>query len=362
MATIRQLTEADLDEVSSLFLQLTPEARWPSANGCAAYLRELLFANPWRELGVPSWLAEDDGRIVAIYLLLPRRMEFRGRELTVAVGCQMSVHPDYRRGLTALQLAKAALTGPQDLTIADGAHEKSRDMWRALGGEVPLVYNLHWIRPLRPARSLLQALTSRKALPRPVAALLRPLAGLFDAASARLRWNHFLHQAPELHSEELDPALAAQHFAELVDADLRPSYDVVSLAWLLEETRAKAGVGQLRGRLLRAADGRVQGWFLYTLVRGGTCELLQLVARRDAYETVFEHMLADAYREGGGTVRGRAEPERIEALSQRHCWFRREGKCALTHSRHSDIRAAIVEGRTFLSRLEGEWWLRLVST
>jgi hypothetical protein len=57
-------------------------------------------------------------------------------------------------------------------------------------------------------------------------------------------------------------------------------------------------------------------------------------------------------------VRGRLDPRYIHELSARHCWLRREGTYTLVHSRHADIMAAFKQGEAFLSRLEGEWWLR----
>src|SRR5206468_12935959 len=65
---------------------------------------------------------------------------------------------DWRQGLTMLQLVKAALSGPQDLFLADGANDQARRVWQTIGGTVPLLYNLHWTRPLRPARYLLSLL------------------------------------------------------------------------------------------------------------------------------------------------------------------------------------------------------------
>lgn len=361
MASVRELKPQDLPEVARLFLRLTPEAGWPSGDACAGYLRDILFGNPWADLEIPSWVAEDGGRITAFYLLLPRRMLLGNRPIRVAVGCQMSVDESHRRSLTALALAKAALTGPQDLTIADGAHERSRDMWIALGGQAPLAYNLHWIRPLRPARAVLTALGARGVLPAPLRALARLPAALVDAAVRRLRWNRLLTAEPELESRPLVAAELADCFGEIVTDELRPAYDAATFDWLIRETLAKTGHGGLRGRLLHGPDGRACGWYVYQLVRGGTSEVIQLAARRGEYERVLRHLLGDAWRQGAAALRGRGEPDQVEALSAHHAWFRREGKCALVHSRDPRIRNAIEQGRAFLSRWEGEWWLRHVT-
>ena len=110
----------------------------------------MLFNNPRRDPELPSWVAEEDGRISGFYAVMPRRMSLRGRPVRVAVGCQFMVDPHKRDSITALQLAKAFVSGPQDLTLADGANDLSRRMWMGIGGTVPLLYSLHWTRPLRP--------------------------------------------------------------------------------------------------------------------------------------------------------------------------------------------------------------------
>jgi hypothetical protein len=73
---------------------------------------------------------------------------------------------------------------------------------------------------------------------------------------------------------------------------------------------------------------------------------------------VLQRLLADAWRHGAAAVRGRLDPRYVQELSRRHCWLRREESWTLVHSRHPDIMAAIHQGNAFLSRLEGEWWLR----
>jgi hypothetical protein len=361
MATIRTLVEDDIPAVASLLGRVYPQYRWPSAAECESYFREMLFNNPWRDLDLPSWVAEQDGGISGCYAVMPRPMILRGRLLRVAVGCQFMVDPGRSDPLTALKLAQACLSGTQDLTLADGASGQGRRLWIGIGGMSPPLYSLHWTRPLRPARYALSLLDERAALPLPLSRAARPFAAAIDGLAARLPQNRFPREEPELAAEELNAATMLAHLPEVLQgADLQPVYDARSLAWLLEQAARKTRHGKFRSCALRDGQGRLIGWYLYYLQAGGASEVLQIAAINGWFDRLLQHLLADAWRHGAAAVRGRVDPRYVQELSNRHCWFRWDSTWTLVHSRNPEILAAIDQGRAFLSRLEGEWWLRFL--
>jgi len=357
LATIRALGEADVPAVAALFRRASPGQGWASQAACESYFREVLFDNPWRDPELPSWLAEEDGRVSGFQAVLPRPMLQRGRRLRVAVGCQFMVDPEKRHGLTALQLGKAFLSGPQDLSLADGANEHVRRMWVGLGGRASLLDSLHWTRVLRPARYALSFLVQRE--PSMIARASRPLAIPVDAIFARLRPNRFHFEATDLIEEALDPATMLAHLPDMLGGRaLQPAYDSRGLAWLLEQAARKTQHGSLRARAVFDRGRRLAGWYLYYVQANGISEVLQVAASDDCYDSVLRRLLADAWRNRAVAVRGRLDPRYVQELSDRHCWLRREGTWTLFHSRHDDVAAAILQGDAFLSRLEGEWWMR----
>ena len=361
MTTIRVLAEDDIPGAISLLGRVYPESRWTSQSACETYFREMFFNSPWRDPELPSWVAEEDGRICGYYAVLPRPMLFRGRPIRVAVASQFVVDPNQRHNLTTLQLAKACLSGPQDLTLTDGATDLGRSMWIGIGGTAPLPYNLHWTRPLRAARYALSLLQQRGRFPASLAFAARPLGAVADALAIRLRPNRFLRKETELAEEALEPAAMLAHLPEVLHGTaLQPLYDARSLAWLLDQTARKTSLGRLRARSVLDGERRLMGWYVYYLRAGGVSEVVQLAARPDAFDRVLQRLLADAWRLGAAAVRGRLDPRFAKELSHRHCWFRMEGPWTLVHSRNADILAAIRQGDAFLSRLEGEWWLRFL--
>ena len=358
-ATIRVFAEDDVPAAAALFARVYPEYRWRSQDACEAYFREMLFDNPWRDPEIPSWVAEENGRLSGFYAVLPRRMLLRGRPIRVAVGCQFIMAPDNRNSLTTLQLTKACISGPQDLTLTDGANAQARCMWVAIGGAAPLLYGLHWTRLLRPTRYALSLLEDRGTIARPVALAARPLCAAADALFARLPPNRFLRQHGDFSRAALDPAEMLSHFSDYMGGcALQPVYDPGALAWLLDQAARKKRHGELRSHAVLGSKRQLIGWYLYYLKAGGVSEVVQIATRDGCFDQVLQQLLVDAWQNGAAAVRGRVEPRFVQELADRYCWLRREGPWTLIHSRDAEVVSAIEQGDAFLSRLEGEWWLR----
>jgi hypothetical protein len=173
-----------------------------------------------------------------------------------------------------------------------------------------------------------------------------------------MRWNRIPVDDPAIERRELEPAVLLSHMADVLhDIDLRPIYDLDSLTWLLGEASDKTSLGTLRARVV-CRNGIPIGWYLYYLRPGAASEVLQIAARKGAFDVVLRCLLEEAKAGGASALRGRLDPRYLEELSVRHCWMRREGSAVLVHSRRPDVLDAIQRGSALLSRLEGEWWLR----
>lgn len=356
--TVRRLIESDAPSVVALFERVYPEYRWPSRTDMAAYFRQVFFEGPWRHLDLPSWIAVENETACGFAGIVPRSMMFDDRRITVGVGAQLMVDPDRRHSLVALQLVKRTLTGPQDLFVTDGANDQAMRLWAGVGGAVPALHNLHWTRPLRPFRYGLNLL-SKSAPLRAVTRVARAPCRLADAIAARAHPNKFHQTDASLTDVPLDAAtmLAALNDVAGRNCLLRPCYDAESLGWLLEQAARKTRHGRFRARAV-FDHGTLLGWFLYYAEPGTVNEVLQISAVGPSFDRVLRQLLVDAWRNGATALRGRVDPAFVQQLSDRHCWFRREGSWTLVHSRHADIVAAIERGAAGFSRLEGEWWLR----
>jgi hypothetical protein len=259
------------------------------------------------------------------------------------------VEPGRPTGLAALELIRRYFAGPQDLCVADGANEASRQVWEAAGGAASPLHSLHWTRLLRPAQGALQLAASRPRLGA-LGALARPFAALADACMP-------VRKARALQHEPLDAAALARAADALRGAfTLRPCYDAASAAWLLAQAQEKRRYGPLQGAVLRE-NGRPAGWFLYYL-NSRVSQVLQVGARRERAGLVLEHLFQHARQQGAVAISGRLEPNLAQGLQGRRCLLQSRGIATLVHARDPGLLVPFFRGDALFTRLDGEWWTR----
>jgi hypothetical protein len=321
-----------------------------------AYLQGVLLNSPVSDPMLPSLVCEDRrGLIVGFVGVASRTLVSRGRRTRAAVSCQFMVDPDGPAGLIAVRLARAFLSGPQDLSISDGANDAARAMWERLGGTTDQLLSLHWTRPLRPARLALSLLGQRRST-RPLVAALAPVAGAVDGVAARARFSHLRQTPPTATAIHSETSAMLEHEDALADGStLHVAHDERTFAWLL--TRAQRAGGRGPWRTVVARGGTLAGWYVWTLNPLGVADLLQIAATRESIGDVLDHLFFSAWSAGASAVTGRAEPPFLQALSDKYCLFHRRGPWTLIHARCPELLQPFWTGRASFPRLDGEWSL-----
>ena len=267
------------------------------------------------------------------------------------------VHPASRSTLAAVELVRAFLSGPQDVSLAQGT-SVSRRVFEAFGGSTSLLYSTGWTRVLRPSRYTLSFLT-RRGLPTVLSRALTPLCRLADAASSRLLRNPFHLAPPELSGGELDVETLRKCLSEFSRGrSLRPTYRADSLKWLLELLDRRNGDRTFKKVVVRDSAREIVGYYLYYLNPRGGGDVVQIEARPRSIEGVLRHLFYEGWNHGLVAMSGLLDPEYLPAFAAQYCLFNRgDGSWLLVHSKHPDLLAAIHRGDAFLTRLEGEWWI-----
>jgi hypothetical protein len=362
MKPIRPFTKDDIPQVADMFQRLilkeNPSRRRLAPASLPEYFEQILFHNPWYDPETPSLVFEDpEGRIIGFLGVTPRPMLLRGQPIRVAISYHFMVEPDSRSSLAGVQLLKSFFSGPQDLSMTDGAGDVGRKVWEGVGGVTAFLPSLQWVRILRPSRVALSHVGKRFSFPS-IARMLFPIADLSDAAAARLLPRFFPTALPDCSAEEPDAAILLRYLTQFSKTRaIQPVYDDQSLQWALNQAGKMSLLGSLEKVLVRDQQGEVLGWYLYYLVPGGTSTVLQLAAKRNRFGAILDHLFDHARRHGASVLVGRLEPQYMQELTDRNCYFNRLGSWALVHSTNSELLHAIQRGDAFLSKLEGEWCL-----
>jgi hypothetical protein len=338
---IRPFRREDIPGVVTLRRHAFRLSEQETPSDLADYFDVVFFGSPWSDPAYPSWVYEDERGVVGGFVgVVPRPMVWRSRPIIAAVATQLMVAPGYK-GQISLQLARAFFAGAQDLSIADSANDAAQRIWIAMGGIASTDRRTQW--------------------------------------HVRLdRHGHGGPSVPRLgtYVSTLDPAELLPCMIDVLSAyRVAPSYDLRSLTWLLSMAAAKRSLGRLSGGVVRDSEGAAVGWVLYYTGAGERkAEVLQMGSIPAARSLLLQHAMWQARSQGARDLRGRVDPTFCSALAAAQCEFTTAGPWVLLKAAdpvlHADLEPdregrdsrddrAVGDGQsdTFLSRLDGEWWL-----
>lgn len=356
MANIRSFVLSDIDAIVNLRQKTFRYNRHTQNEALRAYFQEIFFDNPWYNKEFPSLVYEDQtGDIVGFLGVLPRRMEFKGETIIVAVASSYMVDRE-SRGLPGVQLMRRFLQGSQDVSLADVANDAARGVWERLGGRTALLYSLDWVRVLSPCRYF-QTHFSDGIAQRAVRVALRPFCSLTDKLLVRIASSPFSIGRDPSRASDLDVETMINGFKDIVPTDaLRPRYDSDDVTWLLQQLCKKMTDESLCKIVLQNDQGAVIGWYIYFKNKRGIGQVVQVVAQPNAFTHVLRDLCARAAREGMIGITGRVDPRFLRNFSEAECIIKPAPAWMLVHSREPRLLEQFQSGTAFVSRLEGEWW------
>jgi hypothetical protein len=347
----------DIPAVADLHDRVFFQSTEASSEALRSYYRNVFFRNPWCDDGPPSLVYRSGGKVTGFLGCIPRRMQMGGRSIRVVILHRLLAGPDADSPLAALRLLKEMLSGPQDLTIADGANDDGQKMFEASGTTPCPLYSIKWLRPLRPCSFVLSTLAKRRAGIRSILIAARPFCAAADAIACRLPGSPFVLRRPSTRETELKPQILLKGIEEFSRSyPLRPSYDLRSLEWLLKALKDNRARGELQGFGVLDERDRLIGLSLYYLSSVKVAEIMLLASHKNARDTVLRHLMYSVWRAGGVGLVGRFEPKFLPAFAENDC-FMKPGDWAFVHARDPELVHIINRGEAFLSALEGELWL-----
>jgi len=355
----RSLRQSDIADVAQLFQQRFRDPSKPASAPLLAYLEDVFLNHPWRDSEQMSKVVVDgDGRVQGFVGVFPQRYVHRDNVIRTSVlGTLMSSDPN-RNPLVGAKLLRSALGGSQDLSISESANPLSLKMWEKSGGATLPLFSLSWLRVLKPTAMSLAMLCERYPLFSPAF----PVANGLDRLAKRFgpEFLSIALEAPQGKDFEVGP----DEFAAAVPAlstryEIRPQWDPAILTWLLKHAGSKSAFGPVMMRLVRDKRDRVVGGYIYYGKGHGIAFVLQLLAEPGSERLVVDNLLAHAEANGLSAVRGRLQPEFLDALvRQKSFLFRRSA--TVIHTKSASLQAAFGGPSALISGLAAEGWTKLI--
>ena len=352
---VRPFEIADIPPVVQLRRKCFKSSGQPTQRLAEARFRKVLFENPWYRKDMSSLVAVDETEAVVGFLgVVPRPMTYRGQPVWMAVPTQLMADPEGHT-LAGVTLLQTFMNGPQDFSVTDLAGDQTRRIRTALGDTLASLYSLYWIRPLKPAQFARQSWRLQGL----AKFAFRSIGKVADHYLARQSMSHFHLPRPDCHSVDIgSERLCALHDMYLRRHVLAPAYTQADLDWIISDLRTERPSNEmLRIREVLDESGHSLGWYLYCVKSAGAAQVLQFGGNPDEIGRVLAALFHDAYSDGAVHVTGRVQPEHLPQLSHASIHFSRAGPWVVVASRRSELRDEFLEGRAWLTRLEGEWWM-----
>ncbi|WP_421591686.1 hypothetical protein [Shinella sp. M27] len=364
MSSVRSFEAGDVEAVASLFQRLLRKSGEPANDDLKTYLQTLFLGEASHDTGLFSRVhVRADGTVSGFLGVLPVEMEFEGRRL-LAANCGTFASDDRDSDpFAGARLLRDALSGPQDLSFSETSNDVSTDMWRSMRAGVLASYSLEWLRILKPASFALEAAAAKISAAR----LLSPFAKLGDAILCRhgdrQTWSHYAPLAGKADAFEATAADNAEFAALCRDLvtqfPLRPVWDQTTLEGMLGHAERKALHGERIQHIVRTRTGKPIGLYLYYGNPGSIGRAVQVMAAPAQEPIVIDCLIRNAYERGLVAIRGRTQPQLLQAMIGKKCAFL-HASSTVVHAREPAILAALTNGQPFLNGLAGEGWTRLI--
>ena len=362
MISVRNFTGRDVRQVSRLWLKVfSPAQAHSEPPGLEHYLEEVFLQNPWRANHLSSLVCEDrEGLSSVSSEFFPAECDST-ESLTVAVASQLMIDPDKPLPLASVSLLRHFSTARRICAFSDGANQRALKMWEAGGGSAALLYSAEWTRVLRPAglrRPTMGAPTViRFSFPRRPAVVSRPGLGRVEVVTQS---PYGVFKPVQTRAEEgVDAAVILDCIREFsARRALQPEYDLSSFRWLLSKAAEQQKHGNLQSTVVKRCCRRDSG--VVRVLRQTWRNRAGAAARRESRATsavCLTGCFYCAHQKGAVAVSGRLEPAFVHALAAARCSFAWSSG-VIIQSRNQRLLNAIHRGDAFLSRLEGEWWMR----
>lgn len=361
MSEIRPLTQADMPEVTRLFQKIfRHETQQPSA-ALTAYLQHLYIGFAGEATPASKVLIDDRGRVAGFIGVNYFNYLCNGKILKAAMVGSLMVDNHEQNPLGGARLMRSLLDEGYDLILTETASETTAAMWKKLNAIQLTNYSLDWLRIICPLGFAVDSAATKLKLLN----ILRPAARFIDQRKRNrmqgnsLRWAATPQNWPAGQALHCN-AINATEFAALYrqfcnDCSCRPQWGNQQLFTQLEDALQKPDYGQAHLVSVTTKTGKAVGLFLYHLHSGKTARVLELLSHPKANSQVIDALIHHAAQSGAVAIRGRTQPEMMEAMLGKRIAFTHLAS-TMVWAKEADMLQPFIQGKARLNGLAGEHW------
>jgi hypothetical protein len=320
-------------------------------------LEELYFKNQFTHPGITSLVSRSNEGLLNGFLgVTTHPFHYKDREIIIANCHHLMATEAARAMLIPMKILQKFLSGPQDVSFADGSVESTRQLWKRLGGEPSIGDSLYYKIPLRPVSFALRPFL--KQFNKPLSKMAKLFASGTDATGSVLRLPLFRCQKTHARLIPLTSSLLIEALAKLKNLySIFPDYEQLNVDRLFRLLTK----GKMHGTLHKIAiideiEGII-GWFIYYSQKGSVCEVIQAVSVPGKENLLFDSLKWHAYMHGGVELSGRLMAQHLRTSFTSKAVNIPARMWTLIHSSDVELMHQIQSGKAFLTRLEGDLWL-----
>lgn len=358
--SVRAMEKADLPAVAGLFNKVFRQRDCEPGGDLKRYLETVFFGSPHYRPEHGSVVHENgEGGIDSAILSVPMQFTVHGRRIVARLLCAFMV--DGKLGAAgAARLARSVRAARQEMCFSDSSSPVSADHCTAGGGVILPIHSLEWRRSFRPL--VAAALLASRQIPALISRPMIRILGLADRALRRWRPSLKATAAAGLRTEAASMDAFFQCAAPMLERfSIRPTWSKSEFDWLVQVASLNRNLGVPQCRVVRAAEGRTIGAFLFFGEASRTANVLNILCEEGRELDVTAAMFASLDEEGYAVARGMGQPFLMNAISrQRWLSFRHRGYfCMVT--RYADLKEAALRNDIYIGGLASESWSRLLT-
>lgn len=356
---VRPLAREDLAAVARMFLRNFRGRRNGRSARLEGHLAHFFLDHPHFDAATASLVHETpDGRISGFLGISPVRMRFDGENCTGSIISTWMIDDAARDSRAAVALARNHLARRNRLTMSDTASRTSIGFQSNLRMEFSSLHSLRWLKPLDFVASGLVSAAGAIGIAPPPAAI--SAARACEQAARRLARRSGLAEAQGWRIEPTRVEAFAEGLAQMT-ARLRlaPVWSPSDLAWLLDFAREREGARSVNLYEARDPAGGLAGVCACVADDRRRLEVLQIVMRPRAEETVLQLLMRRAREEGMISIGGRLDPSVGRGLFTAPRVLYRRGPGMVLKTEDAEVSRAIAGGEGLIGGLVGDAWTPL---